>query len=219
MVEFVSLTSVLEPWFETALSELPDADAFASAVRGSRQAGGLNFLLSLWDGLPPARRRTMAAQFDASRDPANEDAGAEEYDLVARLFDLEADLKDILIGPTTDAARRQERRDDLSRQIGEIKARQRELATGSPPLDATPRGPTDAEVERRNRRGPRPIKTNGVVAKMLLDYAGLPDRLAGEKQESLKSLYAVSRDTAEKARRQALEKLQQNSDKTPINDK
>ena len=47
------------------------------------------------------------------------------------------------------------------------------------------------------------------------DYAGDPQRLAGEKQATLSSTYNVVRSTAESARKAALAALWQNLGKTP----
>lgn len=166
MSGFVSLTSVLKPWFEKDRSELP-GDLDEAWPVGSRQRGGLDVLLGIWDGCTPTGRRSVAAQFDASRNPANENEGTEEWDLIARRFDLKADLKKIETGPSTDEARRQERRDDLSQQIAAIDARLSELATdaraatgeaGGSPVEPTP---TEGCAPDSADRTPPVYKTGG----------------------------------------------------------
>lgn len=75
-----------------------------------------------------------------------------------------------------------------------------------------------APTLRPNRRGPKPNRTNEVVAAMVARYAGNPQQLAVEKQETLANGFGVSRDTVAKARKLALEILRQDSGKTPIID-
>jgi hypothetical protein len=163
--EFVSLTSVLEPWFEKDRSELPgDWD---DAWRDSRQAASMKFLLSLWDGLSTTQRRTMAAQFDASGDPAKQNERREEWDLVVHQFNLQADLDEIETGPTKDVATRQERRDDLKQKITAIDARLSKPATGAraaageaggSPVEPTP---TEGCAPDSGDRTPPVYKTGG----------------------------------------------------------
>ena len=43
---------------------------------------------------------------------------------------------------------------------------------------------------------------------MIHDYADNPEALLREKQETLRNTYSVSRDTADKARKDALRELQ-----------
>jgi hypothetical protein len=89
---------------------------------------------------------------------------------------------------------------------------------GARAFGATGEPPRPREIAR-NTTGPSPVKREATRARMIADYVGDPDRLAGEKQEVLRGVYGVSRDTAEKARRAALLELRQNSDRTPIIDK
>jgi hypothetical protein len=153
--EFVSLTSVLEPWFEKDRSELPgDLD---EAWRGSRQAAGMKFLLSLWDGLPPVQRRRMAVQFDASDNPANEQAGVEVLDLVACQAKVESEIRRWELVSTPTAVDMKAQEDALAGRklkLAVIGARLSELAiddraaageAGGSPVKPTP---TDAAVRQ-----------------------------------------------------------------------
>jgi hypothetical protein len=240
MGEFVSLTSVLDEWFDKDRSELPDA--LASAWRGSRQAGGLNFLLSVWPGLSPAQRRIMAAQIDASRDPANQNTGTEEWDLIASQFKMESDRKEIEAGITTDVVRKQERLDYLSREIAGIEARLSELSadgrtaagdTSGSPAEMAPDF-VDPLVGRKTsvsrppkKRGPRAIKriagTNKMVADVRAGKCTL-EEFHNMKQSSLAQQYGFrSRGWAQQALADAEAILSDsNPDKprqTPTNDK
>ena len=104
-------------------------------------------------------------------------------------------------------------RDEIVRLIeGKAQANQAAIA----PVEATP---VSHFVPVPNRRGPQSKKRNAVVQQMLVDYAGRADELASEKQEFLRTRFRVSRDTATKARKEALEQLQQNPNKTSTNNK
>jgi hypothetical protein len=59
-----------------------------------------------------------------------------------------------------------------------------------------------------NPRGPRPEKREAIARRMIHDYADNPEALLREKQETLRNTYSVSRDTADKARKDALRELQ-----------
>ena len=74
-------------------------------------------------------------------------------------------------------------------------------ARGVPRHPAGVLDPPHLSSQGRRQTGPRPLKREGVVEGMLADYSADASALAGEKQETLKARYGVSRDTAEKARR------------------
>jgi hypothetical protein len=157
--EFVSLTSVLEPWFEKDRSELPgDLD---EAWRGSRQAAGVKFLLSLWDGLSTTQRRTMAAQFDFSHDPANKVAAKAAFEVEEKALKIARRIKkwEAVATPTACDLEKQERTlEELEREASANDARACELATdaraaaggpGGSPVKPTPTvgcAPDSAEV-------------------------------------------------------------------------
>lgn len=67
-------------------------------------------------------------------------------------------------------------------------------------------------AQPRNRPGPPPKKREATILAMRRDYAGAPDKLADEKQETLKTKYKASPETVTKARISALEHLRRNTD-------
>ena len=60
-----------------------------------------------------------------------------------------------------------------------------------------------------NTRGPRPKKRQLTAREMVKDYSEKPEVLQKEKEETLRSRYGVSRDTARKARADALSEMAQ----------
>jgi hypothetical protein len=75
------------------------------------------------------------------------------------------------------------------------------------------RKPTICINAMQPRRGPKPDKRESVVAAMIVDYGGDPDKLGLEKEEFLRSRYSVlvpgiSRDTVRRARKEALPMLE-----------
>jgi hypothetical protein len=56
-------------------------------------------------------------------------------------------------------------------------------------------------------RGPRPTKREQIAAQMTADFASASNELDREKEESLANRYGVSRDTARRARKIAMDRL------------
>jgi hypothetical protein len=207
--EFVSLTSVLEPWFEKDRSELPgDLD---EAWRDSRQAGGVKFLLSLWDGLSPTRRRTMAAQFDYSYDPANRDAAKAAFEIEREIEKWEA-----VATPTArDLGKQEKVLKKLRRAAAAIDARLSKPATDAraaageadgSPVEPTPTeaaspertvvaSPDAAPVGAGGQTDKRPQPTDTAVRQWFRDrVARWPDNKAapseGEDQQAIAAYFA-----------------------------
>jgi hypothetical protein len=168
MSDFKSLTSELEPWFDKPFEELPEEIRELIKRRfppaedwnsGDPRRGLPKQFVSAWNSFTPDQRREAAAWSDRQRDPAHKAENDAEWDLIVRLLDLQADLKKIETGPSTDEARRQERRDNLSRQIADIEARLREPVADAAPLtpvaDAAPLSPVavDPSTDARAAAG------------------------------------------------------------------
>ena len=163
MGEFVSLTSVLEPWFDRPkVVEVPGCLSLL-LPDGSRQRGGLRFLRQLWDGLSPVRRRLMAAQFDASNDPANKITATTAFEIEGKIQKWEAAAT-----PTARDLGEQERAlETLRRQSAEIDAGGIIFATdaraaageaGGSPVEPTP---TEGWAPDSADRTPPVYKTGG----------------------------------------------------------
>ncbi len=75
---------------------------------------------------------------------------------------------------------------------------------------APPKPASGTSSNTKHRTGPQPATRNRVLVGMLADYANEPNRLDLEKQVTLAARYGVSRDTAQKARVDALTQLRHN---------
>jgi hypothetical protein len=65
-------------------------------------------------------------------------------------------------------------------------------------------GRLQSGVNGRKARGPRPVKRQTIMRRMIADYAGRSAALVDEKEVLLADLYSASRDTIRKARSDAL---------------
>ncbi|MBN8476057.1 hypothetical protein [Sulfuritalea sp.] len=108
---FESLTLALEPWFEQALVELPDALRY----RVDRE------ILVPWDSLAPAQRRAAALQRDYRHDPAMEQDRRSWWEFLVRKRTVRAQIA-TWEATATPAA------NDLALKEGRLKEMREELA-------------------------------------------------------------------------------------------
>jgi len=83
MSEFDSLTLALEPWFDTPLSDLPDA---------IRKRVVEEFFPMPWDDLSAEQRRSGALQMDYQHDPATEQDQQRWWDFWQEVEDLKRQI-------------------------------------------------------------------------------------------------------------------------------
>ena len=120
---FESLTLALEPWFEKALDELPDA----LHCRVDRE------ILVPWDSLAPAQRRAAALQRDFRHDPATEQDRRTWWEFLARKRAVMAQIatwEAIATPAANDLALKEARLKEMREELARMDERQRQ-ASGS----------------------------------------------------------------------------------------
>lgn len=123
MSTFAALTLTLEEWFDTPLSDLPDA---------LRQRVEQEFFPMPWDRLSADQRRSVALQLDYRHDPATEQDQKFWWGFFERVDDLKKQLAEwgAVAAPTaTELALKETRLAELNQEIARMDAQKR-LARG-----------------------------------------------------------------------------------------
>lgn len=118
---FQSLTLALEPWFEQALVELPDALRY----RVDRE------ILVPWDSLAPAQRHAAALQRDYRHDPATEQDRRSWWEFLARKRTVIAQIaawEATATPAASDLALKEARLKEMREELARMDERQRQTS-------------------------------------------------------------------------------------------
>jgi hypothetical protein len=103
---------------------------------------------------------------------------------------------------------------DERQRLGTCGIETADMSSPTPSEKPTGTSEAPAVAPHRNKSGPRPDKRESIKRKMVQEYQGRAEVLAGEKIISLTNRYGAAKDTVKKSRDQALVELWKDSGTT-----
>lgn len=145
-MDFFSLSSRLEEWFDEPLESLPE---------NLREQIRRDFVPLEWNELAPEQRHSIATQVDNQHNPKALAEFNKSFELNCQIIKVEREIRELeLLSALTPLERESKRRqlDELKTELGGLYGKRREL-TKSPLLDGASKLPTVTDCLESGTRG------------------------------------------------------------------